>query len=37
MGKLKWFSGGDDRRKKAEVIITELLKDFETDFGNESL
>lgn len=37
MDKLKWFSGGDDRRKKAEVIIRELLNDLETDFGNEAL
>ena len=24
MSNLKWFSGGDDRSKRAEIIITEL-------------
>ncbi|ENZ5597950.1 bacteriocin immunity protein [Enterococcus hirae] len=37
MSNLKWYSGGDDRRKRAEAIITELLEDLELDFGNESL
>ena len=37
MSNLKWFSGGDDRSKRAEIIITELLDDLETDLGNDSL
>ena len=37
MSNLKWFSGGDDRSKRAEIIITELLDDLETDSGNDSL
>lgn len=37
MGKLKWFSGGNERRKQAENIITDLLDDLKTDLGNESL
>jgi hypothetical protein len=37
MSNLKWFSGGEDRRKRAEVIITELLDDLDINLGNESL
>ena len=37
MSNLKWFSGGDNRSKRAEIIITELLDDLETDSGNDSL
>nr|BAR87972.1 bacteriocin immunity protein [Enterococcus faecalis] len=37
MSSLKWYSGGDDRAKKAEKIIIDLLNDLEYDLGNESL
>ncbi|CAD5897717.1 bacteriocin immunity protein [Listeria monocytogenes] len=37
MGKLKWFSGGNERSSQAENIITDLLDDLKTDLGNESL
>lgn len=37
MVSLKWYSGGDEREKKAEKIIIDLLDDLENDLGNESL
>ncbi|MBC9810731.1 bacteriocin immunity protein [Carnobacterium maltaromaticum] len=37
MGNLKWFSGGNERGKQAENIITNLLNDLKTNSGNESL
>ncbi|WP_409022265.1 bacteriocin immunity protein [Dellaglioa sp. P0083] len=37
MNKLKWFSGGDDRGKQAEQIITDLLTDLSTNNGNNTL
>lgn len=37
MSKLKWFSGGNERAKQAENIMTNLLDDLKTDLGNESL
>ena len=37
MGKLKWFSGGNERSSQAEIIITDLLDDLKTDLDNESL
>lgn len=37
MVSLKWYSGGDEREKKAEKIIIYLLDDLENDLGNESL
>ncbi|HBI1783334.1 TPA: bacteriocin immunity protein [Enterococcus faecalis] len=37
MDKLKWFSGGNERGKQAENVITVLLDDIKTDSGNESL
>ncbi|MBO1085039.1 MULTISPECIES: bacteriocin immunity protein [Enterococcus] len=37
MSNLSWFSGGDDRRKKAEALITELIGDLEVDSENQSL
>ncbi|MDH5039552.1 bacteriocin immunity protein [Enterococcus faecalis] len=37
MVSLKWYSGGDEREKKAEKIIIDLLNDLENDLGNESL
>lgn len=37
MGKLKWFSGGNERSKQAEDIIADLLDDLKIAAGNESL
>lgn len=37
MSNLSWFSGGDDRRKKAETLIRELIDDLEIDLGSQSL
>lgn len=37
MSNLQWFSGGSNRKEKAEAIITELLDGLETELGNESL
>lgn len=37
MGKLNWFSGGNERGKQAESIITDLLNDLKTDCANELL
>lgn len=37
MWKLKWFSGGNDRKKQAESIIIDLLNDLKIDLGNELL
>ncbi|WP_207695625.1 hypothetical protein DOK67_0002243 [Enterococcus sp. DIV0212c] len=37
MDKLKWFSGGNERGKQAENIITDLLDDLKTGTDNESL
>ena len=37
MDKLKWFSGGNERGKQAENIITDLLDDLKTNLGNVTL
>ncbi|WP_430601809.1 hypothetical protein IGJ02_001870 [Enterococcus sp. DIV0724b] len=37
MSKLKWYSDGNERGKKATTIITELLHDLKTESGNEAL
>ncbi|MDT1957730.1 bacteriocin immunity protein [Carnobacterium divergens] len=37
MGKLNWFSGGNERGKQAENIITDLLNDLKIDCTNEFL
>ncbi|MDA9460712.1 MULTISPECIES: bacteriocin immunity protein [Enterococcus] len=37
MSHLRWFSGGNDRRNRAETIINELIADLALDLGNESL
>lgn len=37
MSHLRWFSGGNDRRKRAETIINELIADLALDLGNEPL
>lgn len=37
MGKLKWFSGGNERSKQAEDIIADLLDNLKTAAGNEAL
>ncbi|EYT96886.1 bacteriocin immunity protein [Enterococcus mundtii] len=37
MSHLRWFSSGNDRRKRAETIINELIADLALDHGNESL
>ncbi|MFS7260363.1 bacteriocin immunity protein [Carnobacterium divergens] len=37
MKKLNWFSGGNERGKQAQNIITDLLTDLKTDCENEFL
>jgi hypothetical protein len=37
MNKLKWYSGGEERRKKAESIIIELVNDFKKNSGNDQI
>ncbi|MGX7149027.1 bacteriocin immunity protein [Enterococcus ureasiticus] len=37
MNKLKWYSGGNERGNQAIRIITDLLDDFKTGLGNESI
>lgn len=37
MGNLKWYSGGNERQKAVETIITDLLIDLKMDLRNDSL
>ncbi|WP_242590198.1 hypothetical protein IGL98_001618 [Enterococcus sp. DIV0840] len=37
MNKLKWYSGGNERGNQAISIITDLLDDFKTGLGNDSI
>ena len=37
MGKLKWFSGGQERREQAIIIIDNLIGDIEDNRNTESL
>lgn len=37
MSHLNWFSGGNERGKQAETIITDLLDGLKTNTGNKAL
>ena len=37
MAKLKWFSGGKERREEAISIIEELISDLQTNDSAEAL
>lgn len=37
MGRLKWFSVGEDRRREALTVIGDLVSDLSEKTGNQSL